>query len=103
LPLVPHASIVCDNEALGYCFDSKGIKLITGSRWEVSTGCGPFDEDLYQTRGPFSAAFSDVTWMSTIGNSNYNALEVNLRHESRTLELMAGYTYSKSLDNASSI
>jgi carboxypeptidase family protein len=66
-------------------------------------GCGPFDEDLYQTRRPFSAAFSDVTWMSTIGNSNYNALEVNLRHVSRTLELMAGYTYSKSLDNASSV
>jgi hypothetical protein len=67
------------------------------------SGCGPFDEDLYKTRRPFSAAFSDVTWMSTIGNSNYNALEVNLRHESRTWELMAGYTYSKSLDNASSI
>ena len=41
--------------------------------------------------------------MSTIGNSNYNALEVNLRHQSRALELMAGYTYSKSLDNASSV
>jgi hypothetical protein len=73
------------------------------SRCLAIPACGPFDEDLYRTRGPFSAAFSDVTWMSTIGNSNYNALEVNLRHESRTLELMAGYTYSKSLDNASSI
>jgi hypothetical protein len=73
------------------------------SRCLAIAGCGPFDEDLYQTRGPFSTAFSDVTWMSTIGNSNYNALEVNLRHQSRALELMAGYTYSKSLDNASSI
>jgi hypothetical protein len=65
--------------------------------------CGPFDEDLYQTRRPFNADFSDVTWMSTIGNSNYNALEINIRHDSRQLELMAGYTYSKSLDDASSI
>jgi hypothetical protein len=73
------------------------------SRCLAIAGCGPFDEDLYQTRGPFSTDFSDVTWMSTIGNSNYNAFEVNLRHQSRTLELMAGYTYSKSLDNASSI
>jgi len=73
------------------------------SRCLAISGCGPFDEDLYQTRGPFSTAFSDVTWMSTIGNSNYNALEVNLRHQSRALELMAGYTYSKSLDNASSV
>jgi hypothetical protein len=73
------------------------------SRCLAIAGCGPFDEDLYQTRGPFSTAFGDVTWMSTIGNSNYNALEVNVRHESRTLDLMAGYTYSKSLDNASSV
>jgi hypothetical protein len=73
------------------------------SRCLAISGCGPFDEDLYQTRGPFNADFSDVTWMSTIGSSNYNALELNLRHESKTWELMAGYTYSKSLDNASSI
>ncbi len=66
-------------------------------------GCGPFDEDLYQTRQPFSANFGDDVWMSTIGNSNYNAFEANLRHNSRGLDLMAGYTYSKSLDNASSI
>lgn len=30
LPLVSHPSIVSDGGALGYCFDSKGIKLITG-------------------------------------------------------------------------
>jgi hypothetical protein len=73
------------------------------SRCLAIPGCGPFDEDLYQTRGPFSDAFSDVTWMSTIGNSNFNALEVNVRHDSRKLELLAGYTYSKSLDDASSV
>ena len=73
------------------------------SRCLVISGCGPFDEDLYQTRGPFNTNFGDVNWMSTIGSSNYNALEVNLRHDSRTWEFMAGYTYSKSLDNASSI
>jgi hypothetical protein len=32
LPLVPHASIVSDKETFGYFLDSKGTKLITGSR-----------------------------------------------------------------------
>jgi len=66
-------------------------------------GCGPFQEDLFHTRQPFDSNFADITWMSTIGNSNYNALELNLRHQSKQLEFLAGYTYSKSLDTASSL
>jgi len=37
-----------------------------------------------------------------IGNSNYNACN-SVPHVSRGLELHAGYTYGKSLDNSSSI
>jgi hypothetical protein len=66
-------------------------------------GCGPFEEDLFHTRQPFDSNFADITWMSTIGNSNYNAMELNLRHQSKQLEFLAGYTYGKSLDTASSI
>lgn len=39
---------------------------------------------------------------ATIANSNYNALEVTLRHTSGRLDWLAGYTYSRSLDDASS-
>lgn len=74
--------------------------------------CGPFSEggtfttadgSTVQVRGPFSAQFAAVTNQKTIGNSNYNALEINFRHRSKSLELVAGYTYSKSLDDSSSL
>jgi len=82
---------------------------------QVATGtatCGPFaegglftlaDGQTVEVRGPFSAQFDAVTYQKTIGNSAYNALEASLRHESKSLELVASYTYSKSLDDSSSL
>ena len=73
--------------------------------------CGPFGENgtytttsgtvVNGTRAPFGPAFGSDNWYINIGNSNYNALQANLRHTSGRLEMLAGYTYSKSLDNAS--
>ena len=75
--------------------------------------CGPFGESgtytlpsgqiISGTRGPFSSQFAAVTYQKTIGNSNYNALEVSLRHQRGPLEVFAAYTYSKSLDQSSSL
>lgn len=75
--------------------------------------CGPYGEgNVYTTasgqivrgtRQVFGPDFGGVTWLITNGNSNYNALELNLRHTSRRAEILVGYTYAKSLDNASSI
>ena len=75
--------------------------------------CGPFGESgvyvtrdgkvIQGTRGPFDANFAAVTLQKTIGNSSYNALEVSLRHASNSLELQIGYTFSKSLDQSSSL
>lgn len=64
-------------------------------------GCGPFSEA--GVRGPFSSQFDAVTYQETIGNSNYNALQVNLRHNSGPLQFLIGYTYSKSIDQSSSL
>ena len=77
-----------------------------------SPTCGPFSEgglftkadgEVVQVRGPFSSQFDAVTYQKTIGDSNYNSLAMNLRHHSKSLEILAGYTYSKSLDNSSSL
>ena len=77
-----------------------------------SPTCGPFSEGglftkadgkVVQVRGPFSSQFDAVTYQKTIGDSNYNSLAVNLRHHSKSLEILAGYTYSKSLDDSSSL
>ena len=75
--------------------------------------CGPFGESgtyttpegavIPGTRGPFSSQFAAVTYQKTIANSNYDALQINLRHHSGPLQLLAGYTYSKSIDESSSL
>jgi hypothetical protein len=77
-----------------------------------SNTCGPFSEGglftrrdgtTVQARGPFGPAFDGITYQKTIGWSNYNAMEVTLKHQSRTGELLAAYTYGKSIDNSSSL
>jgi Carboxypeptidase regulatory-like domain len=78
-----------------------------------SATCGPFGESnvfttaagqtVNGTRGPLGPNFGSNTNQSTIGNSNYNALELSLRHTSKRLQLFASYTYGKSIDQSSSV
>ena len=44
-----------------------------------------------------------MTAQSTIGNSNYNALEINFRYSGKRATAPVGYTYSKSIDHASNL
>jgi Carboxypeptidase regulatory-like domain len=77
------------------------------------TPCGPFGEDsmyttstgnVYKgTREPLGSNFGSNANQTTIGNSNYNSLQVTLRHSSAHLNLLAGYTYSKSQDQSSNV
>jgi len=78
-----------------------------------SPTCGPFGEDttyitaagqtIQGTRSGLGPAFSNDDYDASIGNSNYNAFEATLRHSSKSLTFWIGYTYSKSIDQASSI
>jgi Carboxypeptidase regulatory-like domain len=47
--------------------------------------------------------FGNDDYQGTIGNSSYNALQVSLKGVSKRLTYTLGYTYSKSLDQASSL
>ncbi len=77
------------------------------------TPCGPFGEDtayttstheVFQgTRGPLGSNFGSNANQATAGNSNYNALQITLRHASKRLNVLAGYTFSKSFDQSSNI
>ncbi|MBV9265052.1 MAG: TonB-dependent receptor, partial [Acidobacteriaceae bacterium] len=93
-----------------------GLCLSLTQQNEVAPGtatCGPFAESnvfttasgnvVHGTRPVFGPNFGSVDWLSTIGNANYNALELSVRHSSRRAEIQAGYTYGKALDNSSSI
>ncbi len=79
-----------------------------------SATCGPFGEDspytsasgkFYQgTRVGLGSNFGSTTAQKTIGNSNFNALEVTFRlNLGRRATLRAGYTFSKSIDDASNL
>ncbi|HTW59206.1 MAG TPA: carboxypeptidase regulatory-like domain-containing protein [Terriglobales bacterium] len=77
-----------------------------------SPTCGPFGEsNVFQTasgpvngtRGPLGSNFGSDTNQSTIGNSNYNGLELSLRHTSKHLQLFASYTFGKSMDQSSNV
>jgi hypothetical protein len=77
-----------------------------------SATCGPFAEtgtfttasgQVVNGRGPFGANFGSVDLEKTVGNSNYNAVEISVRHVSGRAQILAGYTYGKSLDISSSI
>jgi carboxypeptidase family protein len=68
----------------------------------ASQGCGPSAEDTFHTRLPiFGPLFGSNGWFITSGQSAYNSLQLNYRHTSGRLQVLAGYTYSKSLDNSS--
>jgi len=73
--------------------------------------CGPGGENgvyypvgggiVNGTRGPLGPNFGSNALQSTIGNANYNALQLSVRHTSGRLEFAVAYTYGKSLDQSS--
>ena len=47
--------------------------------------------------------YGNDAYVATIGNSSYNSLQVSVKHSGKRLTLSLGYTYSKSIDQASSM
>jgi hypothetical protein len=78
-----------------------------------SPTCGPFAENgvftrpngevIHGTRGPLGPNYGTVTAQKAIANSNYNALEVNLRYAGKRSDFLIGYTFSKSIDEGSNL
>jgi hypothetical protein len=78
-----------------------------------SPTCGPFGENstyttasgqvINGTRGPLGPNFANDDYIASIGNSNYNSFQASLRHTSRRLDTMIAYTFSKSIDQSSSL
>jgi hypothetical protein len=78
-----------------------------------SAACGPFNESstftaangmVYNgTRSTFSSAFGSVNLQRTIANSHDNALEAQFKHTMHNLYLQVAYTWSKSIDQSSSL
>ena len=67
----------------------------------LGSACGPFNEQAART--VFGPAFGSVELQRTIANASYNALEATFNHRSHGLEMLASYTYSKSLDESAGL
>jgi hypothetical protein len=91
-----------------------GLCLSLSQPNEVAPGsptCGPFSEDqIFTTPSgqnivvrPLGPGLGSNGLYTTFGNSNYNAFEASLRHQTGRLTFLAAYTFSKSLDDASGI
>jgi hypothetical protein len=73
--------------------------------------CGPNGENgvyypaaggtVNGTRAPFGNDFGSNGYFISAGKSSYNSLQASLQERTRRLTFLAGYTFSKSLDNAS--
>jgi hypothetical protein len=85
---------------------------------EVAPGtptCGPFAENTTYTSasgqifhgtrtGPYgSVNFANDDYDASIANSNYNSFQATLRHSAKGLTFLIGYTFSKSIDQASAL
>jgi hypothetical protein len=65
-------------------------------------GCGPGTESNFNVRLPvFGPLFGTNGYFISNGQSSYNSLQANFRHSSGRLQFLAGYTFSKSMDNSS--
>ena len=78
-----------------------------------SPTCGPFGEDttyitasgqtVHGTRQGLGPAYLNDAYDASIGNSNYNSFQATVRHSGQRLNFLIGYTFSKSIDQASSL
>src|SRR3954469_18459566 len=78
-----------------------------------SATCGPFAENgvftrkngtvINSTRTVLGPDYGTVTKQTAIGYSRYNGLEFNLHYTKGPASILAGYTFSKSVDVASNL
>jgi len=78
-----------------------------------SPTCGPFAENgvftradgtvIHGTRTALGPDYGSVTKQTTIGYARYNGMELNVRYTHGPVNLLAGYTYSKSVDVSSNL
>ncbi len=74
-----------------------GQSIGTSTPWVTATGV------TIPAVRPLGPLFDTNPFVSTIANSHYNSLQLSLSHTSGSLSFLAGYTYSKCMDNASGL
>ncbi len=74
-----------------------GQSIGTSTPWVTASG------QVIPAVRPLGPLFDTNPFVSTIANSHYNSFQASLSHNSSSLSFLAGYTYSKCMDNASGL
>jgi hypothetical protein len=75
----------------------------TGTSWVTLPGSSPFAGQTFLSTRPLGPNFDTNPYVATVANSRYNSLQISASHNTRSLSFLAGYTYSKCMDNASGL
>ncbi len=74
-----------------------GQSIGTSTPWVTAAG-----KTITSVR-PLGPLFDTNPFVSTVANSSYNSLQLSANYSTGSLNLLAGYTFSKCLDNASGL
>ncbi len=74
-----------------------GTSIGTSTPWVTASG------QVVPAVRPLGPLFDTNPFVSTVANSHYNSFQASLSHNSGSLSFLAGYTYSKCMDNASGL
>jgi Carboxypeptidase regulatory-like domain/TonB dependent receptor len=75
----------------------------TGTVWKTLPGSSPFAGQTFASTRPLGPLFDTNPFVSTVANSRYNSLQLSVSHNTGSLSFLAGYTFSKCIDNASGL
>ncbi|MGB7603199.1 MAG: TonB-dependent receptor [Candidatus Sulfotelmatobacter sp.] len=75
----------------------------SGTAWVTLPGPSPYAGQTFLSTRPLGPNFDTNPYVSTVANSRYNSLQVSVSHNTGSLSFLAGYTYSKCMDNASGL
>ena len=76
---------------------ANGISTGVSTPWVTASG-----QTIASVR-PLGPLFDTNPFVSTVANSRYNSLQLSLSHNTGSLTFLAGYTFSKCMDNASGL
>jgi hypothetical protein len=74
-----------------------GQSIGTSTPWVTTSG------QVIPAVRPLGPLFDTNPFVSTVANSRYNSLQLSASHNTGSLSFLAGYTYSKCIDNASGL
>ncbi|MGC1436803.1 MAG: TonB-dependent receptor [Terriglobales bacterium] len=79
------------------------VNVVNGQSIGTSTPWVTANGQVIPAVRPLGPLFDTNPFVSTVANSHYNSFQASLSHSSGSLSFLAGYTYSKCMDNASGL